>query len=244
MKNFSPMSAGVHPNDMQQKGDGIMNRSKSLVIISAPSGCGKDTIIERVCRRLDGVGVSISCTTRPPRPKTDGTYEQHGVEYFFVGRPEFEEGVSRGGFLEHAEKNDELYGTPREYVEKLFAEGKDVVILNIEDQGMREIRKLEPDAVSIFILPPSAQEVRRRLINRKSEPMEKMERRMADNVLQMPTAHEYDYVVLNDDLERAVEDVIHIISAVRCRTMLHRGLIDRVNETFQADKAAHVVNSD
>lgn len=238
MKNFSPMSAGVHPKNMQQKGDDIMNRSKSLVIISAPSGCGKDTIIERVCRRLDGVGVSISCTTRGPRPKPDGTYEQHGVEYFFVGRPEFEEGVRQNGFLEYAEGRGDLYGTSRAYVEKLFADGKDTVILNIEARGMRQVRKLEPEAVSIFILPPSAQEVRRRLINRKSETMEQREKRMADNVLQMPTACEYDYVVMNDDLEKAVEDVIHIISAVRCRTMLHRKLIDRVNATFQADEAA------
>ena len=214
-----------------------MNCSKSLVIISAPSGCGKDTIIERACQRLEGVGVSISCTTRKARPKKDGTREQHGVEYFFVERPEFEEGVSQDGFLEYAENYGELYGTPRAYVEKLFAEGKDVVILNIEDQGMRQVVRDNPDAVSIFILPPSAQELRRRLIERKSEPMEKVEKRMADNIRQMPTAYDYDYVVLNDDLERAVEEVVHIISAARRRTVLHRELIDRINATFAAEEA-------
>ena len=83
----------------------------SLVVISAPSGCGKDTIIERVCQRLDGIGVSISCTTRAPRPKSDGSYEQHGVDYFLIKRPEFEERICQNGFLEYANNKGDLYGT-------------------------------------------------------------------------------------------------------------------------------------
>ena len=204
----------------------------SLVIISAPSGCGKDTIIEKVCQHLDGIGVSISCTTRDPRPKSDGSYEQHGVDYFFIKRPEFEERICQNGFLEYANNKGDLYGTPRAYVEKLRDEGKDIIILNIENQGAAQIKATDPTAVSIFILPPSAQELRRRLVDRKSETPEQVEKRMAKSKEQMQMAYAYDYVVMNEELEAAVDDVIHIICTVRCRTILHKKLIDQINATF------------
>ena len=209
-----------------------MNKASSLVVISAPSGCGKDTIIEKVCQRLDGIGVSVSCTTRDPRPKSDGSCEQHGVDYFFIKRPEFEECMSKNGFLEHANNKGDLYGTPRAYVEKLRKEGNDIIILNIENQGAAQIKAMDSTAVSIFILPPSAQELRRRLIDRKSETPEQVEKRMAKGKEQMQLAYAYDYVVMNDDLNAAVDDVVHIISTVRRRTMLHKELIDRINATF------------
>lgn len=101
---------------MPDIGEVIMNKASSLVVVSAPSGCGKDTIIEKVCQRLEGIGVSISCTTREPRPKSDGNYEQHGVDYFFIKRPEFEERICQNGFLEYANNKGDLYGTPRAYV--------------------------------------------------------------------------------------------------------------------------------
>lgn len=204
----------------------------SFVVISAPSGCGKDTIIEKVCRRLDGIGVSISCTTRKPRPKNDGSYEQHGVDYFFIKRPEFEEHISQNGFLEYANNKGDLYGTPRAYVEKLRDDGNDIIIPNIENQGAAQIKATDPTAVSIFILPPSAQELRRRLVDRKSETLEQVEKRMAKGKEQMQMAYAYDYVVMNDDLVAAVEDVVHIICTVRRRTMLHKELIDQINATF------------
>jgi len=204
----------------------------SLVVISAPSGCGKDTIIERVCQRLDGIGVSISCTTRAPRPKSDGSYEQQGVDYFFIKRPEFEERICQNGFLEYANNKGDLYGTPRSYVEKLRDEGNDIIILNIENQGAAQIKATDPTAVSIFILPPSAQELRRRLVDRKSETPEQVEKRMTKGKEQMQMAYAYDYIVMNDDLDAAVEDVVHIISTVRRRTMLHKELVDQINATF------------
>jgi len=209
-----------------------MSKASSLVVISAPSGCGKDTIIEKVCRRLDGIGVSISCTTREPRPKNDGSYEQHGIDYFFIKRSEFEERISQNGFLEYANNKGDLYGTPRSYVEKLHDAGKDIIILNIENQGAAQIKATDPTAVSIFILPPNAQELRRRLVERKSETPEQVEKRMAKGKEQVQMAYVYDYVVMNDDLDTAVEAVIHIISTVRRRTMLHKELIDRINATF------------
>ena len=204
----------------------------SLVVISAPFGCGKDTIIEKICQRLDGIGVSISCTTRDPRPKSDSSYEQHGVDYFFIKRLEFEKRVSENGFLEYANNKGDLYGAPRGYVEKLRDEGNDIIILNIENQGAAQIKATDPTAVSIFILPPSAQELRHRLGDRKSETPEQVERRMAKGKEQMQMAYAYDYVVMNDDLDTAVEDVVHIISTVRRRTMLHKELIDQINATF------------
>lgn len=209
-----------------------MNKFSSLVVISAPSGCDKDAIIEKVCQRLDGIGVSISCTTRDPRPKNDGRYEQHDVDYFFIKRPEFEERICQNGFLEYANNKGDLYGTPRAYVEKLRDEGNDIIILNIENQGTAQIKATDPMAVSIFILPPSAHELRRRLVDRKSETPEQVEKRMVKGKEQMQMAYVYDYVVMNDNLEAAVEDVVHSISTVRRRTILHKGLIDRVNATF------------
>lgn len=204
----------------------------NLVIISAPSGCGKDTIIEKVTQRLGGIGVSISCTTREARRKKDGAYEQHGVDYFFIEKPEFEARIREDGFLEYADVEGDLYGTSRAYVEKLISDGNDVIILNIENEGAAQVRATNPDAVSIFILPPSAQEVRRRLVERQSETPEQIEKRMIKSTEQMKTAYNYDYVVLNDDLETAVRDVVHIICAVRCRTRLHNELITQVHATF------------
>lgn len=204
-----------------------MNKASSLVAISAPSGCSKDTIIEKVCQRLDGIGVSISCTTRDPRPKSDGSYEQNGVDYFFIKRPEL------NGFLEYANNKGDLYGTPRAYVEKLRDEGNDIIILNIENQGAAQIKAIDPTAVSIFILPPSAQELRCRLVDRKSETSEQVEKRMTKGKEQMQMAYVYDYIVMNDDLDAAMEDVVHIISTVRRRTMLHKKLIDRIKVTFE-----------
>ena len=208
------------------------NNYASLVIISAPSGCGKDTIIERVCQRLDGIGVSISCTTRKARKKKDGTYEQYGVDYFFIEKPEFEARIQEDGFLEYADVKDDLYGTPRTYVKKLISDGCDIIILNIENEGAAQVKAADPDAVSIFILPPSAQELRRRLVDRNSETPEQIERRMLKSTEQMKMAYDYDYVVMNNNLETAVEDVVHIICTVRRRTMLHKELIDQINETF------------
>lgn len=205
---------------------------QSLVIISAPSGCGKDTIIEKVCQRLDGIGVSISCTTRKPRQKKDGAYEQHGVDYFFIEKPEFEARIRENGFLEYADVKGDLYGTPRAYVEKLISDSNDVIILNIENEGAAQVKATNPDAVSIFILPPSAQELRRRLVDRKSETPEQIERRMAKSTDQMKMAYNYDYVVLNNDLEVAVQDVVHIICTMRRKTALHKELIDQINATF------------
>lgn len=211
----------------------MKRKHHSLVIISAPSGCGKDTIIKEVCKRLDHIGVSISCTTRPPRKKKEtGLFEQEGVDYFFIEKDEFEAKIQQNGFLEYASFNGKWYGTPCDYVDRLRAEGNDIVILNIENRGAMQVKAVDPTAVSIFILPPSAHELRQRLIDRKSETVEEIENRMIQNTEQVKTAYPYDYVVMNDVLEDAIQEVVHIICAVRRRTHLHKELIDQVSATF------------
>lgn len=210
-----------------------------MVVISAPSGCGKDTVIREVCKRMDNIGVSVSCTTREARPKDDGTWEQHGIDYFFLKRPEFEEMIRRNDFFEFAEDSKgDLYGTSRSYIEKLKNEGKDVIILNIDNYGAAQVKANDPLAVSIFILPPNAVELRRRLVARGSETPEKIRKRLVIGEEQMKTAYFYDYVVLNDKIKKAAEDVVHIIGAAQRRTMQHKALIDSVNASYAELKSA------
>ncbi len=134
--------------------------------------------------------------------------------------------------MEYADNKGGLYGTPCAYVEQLQKNGNDIIILNIENQGAAQVKAIDPTAVSIFILPPSVQELRRRLVDRKSETPEQVEKRMVKGAEQMRMAYIYDYVVMNDDLETAVEDVVHIINTARRRTVLHKELIDQINATF------------
>ena len=210
-------------------------RKKMTVVISGPSGVGKGTIVNEVLRRLSDVGVSISSTTRAPRPRQDGTLEEHGKEYFFLTHEQFEQRIGEQGFLEHAYVHGNYYGTSREYVQKLMDEGKDV-ILEIEMQGAMQVRADNPQTVSIFILPPQKDELRARLVGRGSETPEAVEKRMKDAAGQMALAYSYDYVVMNDDLETAVADVIGIIHAERLRTHRNKALVDSINKTFQEVK--------
>ena len=125
-----------------------------------------------------------------------------------------------------------MYGTPRSEMERLVKDGKDIFLLIIEEKGAAQVKAADPTATTIFLLPPSAEELRKRLEGRGSDTPEKVAKRMAENSIQMKFAYFYDFVVTNDDLDEAVEKVIHILEAVRCRTTLHRAEIDRVNETF------------
>ena len=211
-----------------------MTHKRMTIVLSGPSGVGKGTICEEIVRRLPDVGVSISTTTRPPRPKKDGSMEQNGVEYFFADREAFEKKVREGGFLEHAYVHGNYYGTSREYVEQLKKAGRDV-ILEIDMQGAFQVKADDPTAVTVFILPHEKNELRARLEGRHSETPETLEKRMKDAGRQMPLAYTYDYVVLNDDLETAVSEVIGIIEAARRRTSLNKETVDRINKSFQED---------
>jgi guanylate kinase len=190
-----------------------MSRQRGLlVVISGPSGVGKDTLIERL-RELDPrLQYSISYTTRKPRPG-----EKDGVSYFFVSRQNFEELVAQGFFLEHAVYNGNYYGTPAAAVEEARAAGRDI-LLKIEVQGAAQVRKRAPDGVFIFIAPPSKEElVRRQELREGAVPDDDMVERLKIAETEMKHASEYDHVVVNDDLGPAVGEVLEIIRKARER---------------------------
>ena len=176
-----------------------------LYILSAPSGAGKSSLAKALIERRPGLAVSVSHTTRAPRPD-----ERDGVLYHFVDRAAFERMVAAGEFLEHARVFDNYYGTARRSVETLLAGGKDV-ILDIDWQGARNIRKAMPDAVSIFILPPSRATLEERLRKRGQDDATVIARRMRDAVAEMRHHDEFGHVVVNDDFDRALADIEAIL---------------------------------
>jgi guanylate kinase len=183
-------------------------------VLSGPSGVGKGEILKRARAHLDGpadVVESISVTTRRPRPE-----EVDGVQFHFRSREEFEAMRERGEFLECAEYVENLYGTPRAWVEEQLAAGRDVV-LEIEVQGGLQVRERRPDAILVFVLPPSWEELRRRLEHRRTEPAEARERRMATARRELRHIVEYDYVIINDRLDQAVEAFVSVVRAEHCR---------------------------
>ena len=200
--------------------------NKGLVIVlSAPSGCGKGTILKEILDQSEDIRLSVSATTRSPRPG-----EEDGKDYFFLDRKEFEEMIQNGEMLEHAEYAGNLYGTPKGPVDAWSEDGIDV-ILEIEVQGGSQVKEKLPDCVSIFILPPSFSELNRRLHKRGTETEEVIRRRLALAKAEMEHAEDYDYIVVNNDLKDAVEDVKRIIAAEnlrysRCSDTVERVLID------------------
>lgn len=189
----------------------MTTRRGLLVVISGPSGVGKDTIIERLLELDPNLTYSVSCTTRAPRPgEVDGTH------YTFISRERFEELIEKGHFLEHASYGANLYGTPMQPVEQARASGRDV-LLKIEVQGAQQVRKRVKDAIFIFIAPPNNKELARRQELRNSESPEDMTERLRIAEKEMTYARDYDHVVVNEDLDRAVEDLQGIIRAARER---------------------------
>ena len=183
-------------------------REPKLIIVSAPSGCGKGTIMHKVFND-DEVFYSVSCTTRPPRPE-----DKAGETYNFLTVEEFENMIAEDGFLEHAFYSGNYYGTPRKPVEDNLAAGKDV-ILEIETNGAFQVKELRPDASSLFILPPSVAELDRRLHKRATEDEETIQKRVAQAAGEIEKSDRYDYVIMNDDLDKAVEDFCAVIDGIR-----------------------------
>lgn len=181
-----------------------------LLIISGPSGSGKGTIVESLVDDL-GYRVSISATTRNPRPN-----EENGVHYFFKTKEEFEKMIEAGELLEHACFCDNYYGTPKEYVERQLGEGNNI-ILEIEVQGALQVKKKYNDAVLIFTMPPTIAELRRRLVNRGTEDMETIDKRIKRAEEELEYLPQYDYIVINDTVEQAVRDVDCIVRAEKMR---------------------------
>lgn len=197
-----------------------MNKG-TLFIVSGPSGCGKGTILAEVLKD-ERFYYSISATTRAPRPG-----EINGVNYHFLDKSEFEKLISNDGVLEYASYCDNYYGTPRKPVEDMLNEGKHV-ILEIEVQGALEVMKKCPDAVSVFILPPSLKELRRRLNKRGTETEDVVEKRLAQAVNEIRQADKYSYVMVNGALEYAVDDLLAIIRAQELKKEKSNYLINEV----------------
>jgi guanylate kinase len=180
-------------------------RRGRLFVIAAPSGAGKTSLVKALLERRPELRLSISHTTRPIRPS-----EQPGREYYFVSVPEFRERVARGEFLEHAQVFDNYYGTGRQPVEQQLSQGRDVV-LEIDWQGARQVRKALPECVTVFILPPSRRALDERLRNRRTDSDEVIARRLKDAAGDMSHWNEFDYVVVNDDFDRAIADLARIV---------------------------------
>ena len=182
-----------------------------LIVVSSPSGGGKGTLIDRVLKTVPGVSYSVSYTTRAPR----GT-EQDGHEYFFVATGAFEEMIGRGEFLEWANVYGYLYGTSRAQVERELAAGHDI-ILEIDVQGAASIRKKIDDAISIFIMPPSFELLRQRLVTRGTDSPADLERRLRGAPAEVEQHKSFQYVILNDDINRASQQLAAVVYAERAR---------------------------
>ena len=197
-----------------------------LVVVSSPSGGGKGTLIDRVLKTVPGVSYSVSYTTRSPR----GT-EQNGREYFFVDRSAFEEIIQRGEFLEWADVYGHLYGTSAKQVERERAAGHDI-ILEIDVQGAASIRRKVSDSISVFILPPSFELLRSRLIARNTDSAADLERRLTGAPAEVEQYKFFDYVVLNDDINRASQQLAAVIYAERARRTRQEVLLRTSLEDF------------
>jgi guanylate kinase len=193
-----------------------------LVIFSGPSGSGKGTVLKKYLASQEDARVSVSMTTRQPR---EGDID--GVHYYFVTREYFEKKIADGKMLEYAEYNHNMYGTPKEPVDEMLKEGK-IVFLEIEVQGAEKIRKLYPDAVSIFLMPPSMSILEERLRGRQSEDEETINHRLVIAREEIRRASEYEFVVVNDTVDNAAAVMDKIISAERQKTSRNKKIISEV----------------
>lgn len=188
-----------------------MNEKGKLIVISGPSGAGKSTVVFKAIEGKDNVCFSTSVTTRKPRPG-----EVDGKEYFFVDLDRFREMVENDELLEHAEYVANSYGTPRSYVEQKLSDGMDV-ILDIEVQGARQVNEKMPDAVKVFIIPPSMDELKHRLESRGTDTARAIEARLIRARQEYKEADFYDYIIVNDDADKAAGELSAIMTAERCR---------------------------
>lgn len=201
-----------------------MNHQGILVVVSGFSGAGKGTLMKELLKRYDNYALSISATTRAPR---EG--ETDGKEYFFVTKEQFEKMRDERKLIEYAQYVNNYYGTPKEYVEQKMAEGKDV-ILEIEIQGALKVKKSFPDALLLFVTPPSAEELRRRLVGRGTETLEVINARLARAAEEASGMEAYDYLLINDDLDRCVEEMHQLIQLQHRKTSYHLDFLSKMRE--------------
>ena len=200
-----------------------MNKKGQLIVVSGPSGVGKGTVLKEYLNSRDGIAYSVSATTRQPRPG-----EENGIHYYFLSREEFERTAAEGGMLEYASYNGNYYGTPKAPVEQQRNQGNDGV-LEIEVQGALQVKKSCPDALLIFVAPPSFEELKNRLTGRQTEDAKTVENRLNIARQELMCAGEYDYIIVNDTVEQAVRRLGQIISANRYNKNNMKEFLDEVN---------------
>lgn len=207
-----------------------MRHKGILIVVSGFSGAGKGTLMKRLVQDYDNYALSISATTRSPRPG-----EEDGREYFFLQKEQFEQKIAENGLIEYARYCDNYYGTPRKYVEEQLAQGKDV-ILEIEIQGALKVRKQYPDALLLFVMPPSAAELRNRLVGRGTETPEVIEKRMHRAVEEAEGIENYEYLVVNDDLDTCVRQLHEIIKAAHNTPLRNEEFIEKMRKELEGEK--------
>lgn len=198
-----------------------------LVVVSGFSGAGKGTIMKNLTQKYDNYALSISATTRAPRPG-----EEEGKSYFFVSKNRFEEMIDRDELVEYAKYVDNYYGTPRKFVEDCLNEGKDV-ILEIEIQGALKIKKKFPDSLLIFMAPPSAEELRARLIGRNTEDEATVNKRLSRAIVEAEGVEAYDYILVNADIDTCTEKLHNLIRASHDRAEGHLDLIEEIRKDLR-----------
>lgn len=198
-----------------------------LIVVSGFSGAGKGTLMKKLLSTYDNYALSVSMTTRLPR---EG--EREGIEYFFIGREQFEEKISQNGLIEYADYCGNYYGTPRAYVEEQLAAGKNVV-LEIEIQGALKVKEQFPESLLVFVTPPSADELQHRLKGRGTEDDEVIARRLARAYEESEGMDAYDYIVVNDDLDACVEEIHHLVDAARRVPVRRSAFIKEIREELK-----------
>lgn len=201
-----------------------------LVVVSGFSGAGKGTLMKRLMEKYDNYALSVSATTRDPRPG-----EEHGREYFFHTKKEFEELILEDALIEYAQYVDNYYGTPKAYVEKQLNMGKDV-ILEIEIQGALKVKKKMPNTLLLFVTPPNAEELKHRLVNRGTESLEVIESRLSRASEEAEGMLEYDYILINDVIEECVDNMHSIIQSQHDAVKNRQEFIKEITEEIAVFK--------
>ena len=204
-----------------------MQHQGILAVISGFSGAGKGTVMKALLEQYDSYALSVSATTREPRPG-----EANGREYFFVSEQEFTSMIEKGDLIEYARYVNHYYGTPKEYVMRQMAQGKDV-ILEIEIQGALKVKKRFPEALLLFVTPPSAEELCRRLVGRGTETIEVINARLRRAAEEASGMEAYDYLLINDDIDRCVEEMHSLIQLQHRRTVYHLEFLNRMREELR-----------
>lgn len=206
-----------------------MDKKGILIVVSGFSGAGKGTIMKELLRKYDNYALSVSATTRKPRPG-----EEEGVAYFFKTEDEFEKMIAKEELIEYARYVDNYYGTPRGYVEEQLEKGRDV-ILEIELQGALKVKERFPDSLLLFVTPPTVSELKKRLINRGTETMDVIEGRLNRAKEEAGGMPRYDYLVINDELDICVEEIHGIIQAEHRRSFRNQEFIDRMKKELKGE---------